>query len=140
MEQGEDGIVDRSKLAAMRGELGVNFARIFGYFLEDGEKSIAAIETALRARSAAALVRPAHTLKGDSLQFGAERLGLLAEMIEKTARCAVEARDFPSGIEDQVERLRPLFSQTVRLLRQEVTAASPVRKAAGFGRRMVAAR
>jgi HPt (histidine-containing phosphotransfer) domain-containing protein len=140
MEQPEDGIVDRAKLAAMRAELGVNFARIFGYFLEDGAKSIAGIEAALGARSAAALVRPAHTLKGDSLQFGAERLGLLAEMIEKTARCAVEARDFPRGIDEQVDRLRPLFAQTVRLLRQEMNAAAPARRAMGFGRRMVAAR
>lgn len=140
MDQAEDGIVDRGKLAEMRSELGVNFARIFGYFLEDGEKSIAAIEAALRAGSAAALVRPAHTLKGDSLQFGAERLGLLAEVIEKQARCAVEARDFPSGIEDQVDRLRPLFAQTVRLLRQEMNAANPARRSMGFGRRMVAAR
>jgi HPt (histidine-containing phosphotransfer) domain-containing protein len=139
MDQAGDDILDHAKLAAIRAELGGNFVRIFGYFLEDGEKSIAAIEQAMRARSAVALVRPAHTLKGDSLQFGAERLGLAAEVIEKAARYAVEARDFPADIQAQIDRLRPLFAQSVFRIRQEIAPPSTVRRAIGFGRKVVAA-
>ena len=88
-----------------------------------------------------ALVRPAHTLKGDSLQFGADRLGLLAELIEKAARRAVEARNFPDGLDEPVTRLRSLFAETIAVLgEQNRPAPSPMRRAIGFGRKVVAAR
>jgi HPt (histidine-containing phosphotransfer) domain-containing protein len=139
MDEAEDEILDRARLAAIRAELGGNFVRLFGYFLEDGEKSIATIELAMLNRSAVALVRPAHMLKGDALQFGAERLGLAAEVIEKAARYAVEARDFPNGIQDEVDRLRPLFAQSLFQIRQVIAPPSPMRRAIGFGRKVAAA-
>src|SRR3546814_10782947 len=57
--------------------LGASFVRILGYFHEDGVKSVAAIEAAMRRADSAALVLPAHTLKGESHQFGAGPLALL---------------------------------------------------------------
>jgi histidine phosphotransfer protein HptB len=135
----EDHILDRTKLATVRQELGAHFARILGYFAEDGIKSIAAIEDAVRIRDAAALVRPAHTLKGESLQFGAEPLGLTAERIERAARAAVEARSFPRGIEIEVESLRPLFEESLTALRREtapVVGAAALRRPGGFGRKV----
>ena len=63
-------LVDWVAYAHARGELGAGFVRILGYFREDGVKSVAAIEGAMRAQSAAAMVIPAHTLKGEARQFG----------------------------------------------------------------------
>src|SRR3546814_21159169 len=71
-----------AQIAQVRRELGAGFVRILGYFREDGIKSVSAIEDAIRRRNAPALVIPAHTLKGEARQFGAERLSLMAEEIE----------------------------------------------------------
>ena len=70
-------LVDWNEFRATRTQLGAAFVRILGYFREDGIKSVAAIEEAMRARSAGGLVMPAHTLKSEARQFGAERPGAL---------------------------------------------------------------
>jgi histidine phosphotransfer protein HptB len=110
--------IDQIKLAAIRHELGAHFSRILGYFAEDGVKSIAAIEQAVQARDAAAMVRPAHTLKGESLQFGAVALGVAAEQVEAKAREGVEDHSFPLDMVEHVICLRPLFDQALNALEQ----------------------
>lgn len=128
--------VDITTFSQLRGELGANFVRILGYFREDGEKTIAAIEEAMRDESAVALVRPAHTLKGESLQFGAERLGFTAERIEKAARQAVEGHYFPDEVIGDAAMLRSLFADVMGVFDRETVQVSPVRKAMGFGRKV----
>ena len=131
----EDAIVDWEVFSRTRTELGPGFVRILGYFREDGVKSIAAVEEAMRQRDATALVRPAHTLKGESLQFGGEKLGLLAEYIEHTARRCVETHQSPDELLEYVVQLRPLFNETVALFDRESSAAAPVRRPVVFGRK-----
>ncbi|WP_174274636.1 Hpt domain-containing protein [Sphingomonas bacterium] len=133
-----DTIVDRTAFDQTKRELGESFARILGYFREDGVKSIRAIEQAMHAESAVALVRPAHTLKGESLQFGAEPLGLTAERIERAARDAVEMHSFPYDVAEEVAKLRPLFAETLAYFDREVAVAAPIpaRRAGGFGRKV----
>jgi histidine phosphotransfer protein HptB len=129
-------LVDWSVFARVRTELGTGFVRILGYFREDGVKSVAAIEQAIRERNAAALVLPAHTLKGESRQFGAEPLASLAEDIETVARRCVEARETPDELIERVVELRPLFEATLRLFDREVNPIVERRPVAGgFGRR-----
>src|SRR3546814_16649275 len=70
-------LVDWDEFRATRTQLGAAFVRILGYFREDGTKSVAAIEEAMRARDARGLVMPAHTLKSEARQFGGEKLGAL---------------------------------------------------------------
>lgn len=130
-------LVDWAAYQRSRTELGAQFVRILGYFREDGVKSVAAIEAAMRAQNAAALVIPAHTLKGESRQFGAEPLGALAELIEEIARDCVETRDTPEQALEPVSQLRPLFEQTLALLEREANPLMERRPAAGFGRRAV---
>ena len=135
----EHPVIDREKLNAIRAELGTHFPRILSYFAEDGVKSVAAIEDAVRNRDTVALVRPAHTLKGESLQFGAEALGLAAEHIEKAARDGVEAHIFPADVTEIATRLRPLFEQALAALQlaaAPTVAPGPLRRAAGFGRKV----
>ncbi|CAN5304209.1 hypothetical protein BH10PSE15_BH10PSE15_06940 [soil metagenome] len=127
-------LVDWTVFARSRSELGAGFVRILGYFREDGVKSVAAIETAMRAQNAAGLVIPAHTLKGESRQFGAEPLGHLSERIEMIARDCVESRDTPEEALALVVGLRPLFERTLAMLERE---ANPlVERRSGLGRRI----
>ena len=136
----EHPVIDREKLNAIRAELSTHFPRILSYFAEDGVKSVAAIEDAVRTRDTVALVRPAHTLKGESLQFGAEALGLAAEHIEKAARDGVEAHTFPADVTEIATRLRPLFEEALAALQHAAAptiAQAPLgRRAAGFGRKV----
>jgi HPt (histidine-containing phosphotransfer) domain-containing protein len=129
-------LVNWASFSQARSELGANFVRILGYFREDGVKSVDAIEEAMRAHNAAALVLPAHTLKGESRQFGADPLSDLAEEIEVIARSCVERQDTPERALAHVVRLRPLFEATLSLLERE---ANPlVERRPVFGRRPAA--
>ena len=112
-------LVDWAKFARMRAQLGGDFIRILGYFREDGEKSVARIEDAMHRSDAAALVIPAHTMKTEARQFGADPLGDLAEEIEFAGRRGVESRQFPDHVLPQVARLRSLYMQTMELFEQE---------------------
>lgn len=134
MEEGENGgLVNWTAYARARTELGANFVRILGYFREDGVKSVSAIEEAMRAESAAAMVIPAHTLKGESIQFGANPLSELAETIETIARDCIERRDSPSAALEHVVALRPLFETTLDMLERD---ANPlVTRKPQFGKR-----
>lgn len=132
MGNNKGAIVDWSVFSRARTELGAGFVRILGYFREDGEKSIARIEDAMHRRDAAALVLPAHTLKSEARQFGAEPLGELAEEIEFTARRSIEQRMFPDELLPQVTRLRPLYQQTIALFESESNPLAQRRSS--FGR------
>jgi HPt (histidine-containing phosphotransfer) domain-containing protein len=138
MANGTGKAVDWAVFAKARAELGADFVRILGYFREDGVKSVAAIEEAMRARSAVGLVRPAHTLKGESLQFGAEPLSELAEHIEMVARRCVETRDDPGELIEVVVKLRPLFDETLALFERETNPLVNRRPVASFGRKAAA--
>lgn len=128
-------LVSWNEFTRTRGELGTAFLRILGYFREDGAKSIGAVEEAFRARNAAALVTPAHTLKGESAQFGAYRLSAMAEEIEMVARRCVETHEGPDELIEVVVALRPCFTETMALLDRD---ANPLvaRRPTTFGRRV----
>ena len=134
LDERTDDFVDWATFASVRSELGANFVRILGYFREDGEKSVAKIEAALHGKDAAAMIIPAHTLKAEARQFGAEPLAQIAEEIETSARHAVEIRLFPDEILPQVAQLRPLYRTTMALLEER---ANPLvqRRPTAFGRR-----
>ena len=130
-------LVDWTVFAQTRSELGAGFVRILGYFREDGVKSVAAIEQAMRAASAAAMVIPAHTLKGEARQFGAEPLADLAEIIENIARDCVEMQDTCEDAMEHVVKLRPLFDATLALLEREANPLVARKPGGGFGRKAV---
>lgn len=127
-----NAIVDWTVFSRARAELGPGFVRILGYFREDGEKSVAKIEEAMQRRDTTGLVIPAHTLKSEARQFGAEPLGQLAEEIEFAARRAIEQRTFPDELIPAVARLRPLYRETLELFDRESNPL--VERRAAFGR------
>lgn len=134
----EQDIVDWVHFEKSRSELGPGFIRILSYFKEDGVKSIAQIEDAMREQNTTALVIPAHTLKGESRQLGAEPLAKIAELIETTARFCIESHRFPDELVPQVVQLRLMFEKTVDLFDK---ATNPLLSRArpspvGFGRKV----
>jgi histidine phosphotransfer protein HptB len=132
-------IVDWAHFEKSRAELGPGFIRIISYFREDGVKSLDQIEHAMREQDTTALVLPAHTLKGEARQLGAEPLAKVAELIEQTARFCMETHRFPDELVPEVVELRRLFNQTVELFDK---ATNPLQSRGpagptGFGRKVV---
>jgi len=105
------------------------------YFKEDGVKSVAQIEQAMRDENTTALVLPAHTLKGEARQLGAEPLAVMAELIESTARFCVESRRFPDELVPEVVQLRALFNETVELFEKATNPLKTRTPPTGFGRK-----
>ena len=128
-------IVDWGHFEKSRSELGPGFIRILSYFKEDGVKSISQIEMAMHQQNTAALVIPAHTLKGESRQLGAEPLAAVAELIETTARFCDENHRFPDELVPQVVELRRLFDQTVELFEKATNPLVSRAGSTGFGRK-----
>lgn len=118
-----EDLINWNAFAETRVLLGGGFVRILGYFREDGMKSVAAIEDAIRLSDSTKLVLPAHTLKGESWQFGAEKLATLCEEIEVASRHYVEIHQDPADLVEKIAELRPLFEATLAALERE---ASPL--------------
>lgn len=137
MSDDRSDIVDWALFEKNRTELGPGFIRIISYFREDGAKSVAQIETAMREQNTTALVLPAHTIKGESRQLGAEPLAAIAELIETTARLCIETHRFPDELVPDVVELRKLFNDTAELFEK---ATNPLltrgpQGPTGFGRK-----
>ena len=128
-------IIDWAYFEKSRTELGPGFIRILSYFKEDGTKSIAQIESAMREQDTTALVLPAHTLKGESRQLGAEPLAKVAELIESTARFCIESHRFPDELVPKVVELRRLFDQTIELFDKATNPLMTRAAPGGFGRK-----
>jgi len=128
-------VVEWTHFEKSRTELGPAFIRILSYFKEDGVKSIAQIEQAMHEQSTIALVTPAHTLKGEARQLGAEPVAKLAELIESTARLCVETHRFPDELVPQVVELRKLFNETVELFDKATNPLVQRTTPTGFGRK-----
>ena len=127
-------IVDWVHFERSRAELGPGFIRILSYFREDGTKSVSQIEQAMHEGNTTALVIPAHTLKGEARQFGAEPLAAVAELIESTARLCIETHRFPDELVKDVVELRRLFQQTVDLFEKATNPLVTRTRQSGFGR------
>jgi HPt (histidine-containing phosphotransfer) domain-containing protein len=133
----QSDIVDWALFEKNRAELGPGFIRILSYFREDGAKSLAQIEQAMREENTTALVIPAHTIKGEARQLGAEPLAKIAELIESTARLCIETHQFPNELIASVVELRKLFTQTVELFDKATNPlVSRQQGPAGFGRKV----
>ena len=129
-------VVDWGLFEKYRTELGPGFIRILSYFKEDGVKSVAQIEQAMREQNTAALVLPAHTLKGEARQLGAEPLATVAELIETTARFCIENGRFPDELVPEVVQLRKLFDESIDLFDKATNPLAQRTPTGGFGRKV----
>ena len=128
-------VIDWTYFEKSRAELGPGFIRILGYYREDGEKSVARIEQAMHDHNTVELVIPAHTLKGESRQFGAEPLAEVAERIENIARSCIETHRFPDELIPDVVELRRMFNLTVEMFDKATNPLMTRATPATFGRR-----
>ena len=135
IDDGSD-IVDWVHFEKARAELGPGLIRILGYYREDGAKSVAQIEQAMREQNTVALVIPSHTLKGESRQFGADLLADIAEKIENTARFCIETHRFPDELVPEVVELKRLFNATIELFDKATNPLLTRTPQAGFGRKV----
>ncbi len=117
-------IVDWERFAQAKAHLGSNFLRVVGYFQQDGKQSIDAIENALRARNAVAMIAPADVLKNDALQLGAISVAELAEDVEFAARDCLEWHQAPDTLVEPIMQLREAFAGTLAQLEREVNPLS----------------
>lgn len=120
MSEGPGTLIDWTAFERTRSQLGADFVRIFGYFREDGEKSVERIEQAVQLRDTAGFILPAHTIKSEARQLGALRLGELAEQIELAGRRALESRVFPDEVVAKAATLRPLLDEVISQLEQAI--------------------
>lgn len=128
-------LVDATLLAVIQREIGPALARILGYYRQDGAVSITAIEAAMAQRNAAAMILPAHSLKGESLQFAATRMAELAQHVEMTARQCVEDRTaLPDALDRDVSQMRSCFHETVTILEAAIETAPAPQRAAQISR------
>lgn len=132
----DSDLVDWVHFERSRTELGPGFIRILGYFREDGEKSVRLIEQAMHEQDTVALVIPAHTLKGESRQFGAGPLADIAEKIENVARMCIETHRFPDELIPDVVALRKMFERTIQMFDQAVNPLRTRAATGGFGRKV----
>jgi HPt (histidine-containing phosphotransfer) domain-containing protein len=128
-------IIDWGHFERSRAELGPGFIRILSYFREDGAKSVEAIEQAMHEQNTIALVIPAHTLKGEARQFGAEPLAEVAEKIEQVARFCIETHRFPDELVPDVVELRRLWRETIDLFEKATNPLQSRASTGGFGRK-----
>jgi histidine phosphotransfer protein HptB len=120
MAQMDPIIVDMAQFAQCRARLGHNFARTIGYLRDDGLKSIAVIEEALRMGDAIGMIVPAEMIKTEAYDVGAIALAEMAEDIEFGARDRVEWRQSPDDLLESVVALRRLFTQTIGVINSEI--------------------
>ncbi len=110
-------LVDLDVVAELRDSTGgdTDFVReLVETYVGEAAGHLAALDAAIAAGDAAALVRPAHTLKSSSASVGAMRLAALSRTIEETSRGgALE------GQADRVAEARATWDQTLAALRAE---------------------
>lgn len=88
-ERGDEPAVDAAaiqQLLDMTGGDPAFLAELLDAFVEGAVEQLAAMERAAAAGSAEELIRPAHSLKGNSANVGAHRLEELARALEHDAR------------------------------------------------------
>jgi signal transduction histidine kinase/CheY-like chemotaxis protein/HPt (histidine-containing phosphotransfer) domain-containing protein len=102
--------VDSAAFHDAQSSLGGKLGIVLGYYLQDTENYIESIATALQQRDPQSVVRPAHTLKSSSRQFGATELAELAERFEHSARAKGSDNDIADLIKLMPE-LREAFAQ-----------------------------
>ncbi len=127
MAQSDEIIIDEEAFARCKARLGGNFVRVLGYLRDDGLKSVAVVEEAMRMGDAVAMIGPAEMIKADAFDLGAIALAETAEHIEMSARDCVEWHQSPDNLLESVVALRRIFAETVVML-TEISSPLSVRQ------------
>lgn len=112
---GPDLLLDDAALAELTASVGGDSAFVVDLvetYLGDAPRQIAEIHAAADAHDAAALVRPAHTLKSSSATVGAHRLAARARRLETAGR-----EDALDGAAEDLAGLAAEWEATLQALR-----------------------
>ncbi len=105
-------VLDRAVLAELRESVGGDeefIVDLAATYVAEGGDHIAQMQVAASAGDAAAIVRPAHTLKSSSAALGAMRLSEIARGIEMAGRAGDSA-----GLVQLVADARATWDETLR--------------------------
>ncbi|PZO84514.1 MAG: hypothetical protein DI626_08275, partial [Micavibrio aeruginosavorus] len=109
----KDSFIDEELLEEARSIMKDKFDFFIDCFIEDVEKYIADIDTAMNSREVQNMILPAHTIKSTSKRIGAVMLSDIAKHIELTPR---EAGNTQGGevvsLDDTIRRMNEAFSAT----------------------------
>lgn len=89
MPEPDQPILDESVLSELLASVGGDtefVVQLLETYVADAQLQIAEIDAAVAANDAAALVRPAHTLKSSSATVGAQRLAARSRRLEQAGR------------------------------------------------------
>lgn len=106
--------LDRATLAELLEMVGDDpdfVAELVETYLGDARDLLGAMRTAARSASTTAMLRPAHTLKGNSLNLGATRLAEICRGLEEGAR-----RGALDGAEEEVAAAEAEFVRVAEAL------------------------
>lgn len=112
----EAPILDQAVLDELRASVGGDesfIADLAATYLAEGPDHLDAMTAAAAAGDAAAIVRPAHTLKSSSASLGAMRLSHIAREIEFAGR-----NGETSGLAERVSGAREAWAQTVAAMKE----------------------
>src|SRR6478609_1632660 len=111
----DEVVLDTSVLDELRASVGDDeafIADLIATYVGEGTDHLAAMEAAAAARDAAAIVRPAHTLKSSSAALGALRLAQIAREIEAAGRAGDDA-----ALDARVADARAAWDETLSAMR-----------------------
>ena len=104
-------VLDRSVVDELRDSVGGDeefIADLVSTYVSEGSGHFAAMQAAADAGDAAAIVRPAHTLKSSSAALGAMRLSAIAREIEMAGRDGTT-----DGLSERVKEARQAWDDTL---------------------------
>ena len=116
MDPRDDSTLDAAVLEELSDSVGGDRAfvvELIDAYLTDSADQIGAIESAAAAGDAAAIVRPAHTLKSSSATLGARRLSAAARALEMAGRSGA----FDDAAQETAQTLRAEWEVATAALR-----------------------
>ena len=112
-----EAVLDMSVIAELRAATGDDEAFILDLvetFVSEGAVNLEGMVAAASSGDAAAIVRPAHTLKSSSASLGAMRLSAICRSIEAAGR-----EDRADGLVEDVETARTAWQATLEAFESE---------------------
>ena len=122
MHEPEQPLLDEAILGELAASVGGDLAfviELIEAYLGDAPQQIEQIQAAAKARDAASMVRPAHTLKSSSATVGALRLAARARRLELASRA-----DELDGAGDDLDGLGGEWQATDAALREWTATAT----------------
>jgi HPt (histidine-containing phosphotransfer) domain-containing protein len=104
-------VLDRTVVDELRDSVGGDeefISDLVSTYVNEGSGHFAAMQAAVDANDAAAIVRPAHTLKSSSAALGAMRLSAIARDIEMAGR-----EGAADGLKERVREARQTWDDTL---------------------------